>query len=46
VQRKVRLLVSAPAAQPEEEEGESLPMELDEDPEVCFAIISLVLINF
>ncbi|KAN0121379.1 hypothetical protein V8E52_003275 [Russula decolorans] len=33
VQRKVRLLVSAPAAQPEEEEGESLPMELDEDPE-------------
>lgn len=46
VQHKVRLLVSAPAAQPKEEGGENLPMELDEESEVSFAITGLVPINF
>ena len=45
-QRKVRLLIQAPPAQPEEEEGKDLPMAVDEEPEVSSAIIGPFLINF
>jgi hypothetical protein len=47
LQRRVRLLVSEPEVEPEEEEeGEDSPMVVDEEHQVSGAVTDLVLIDF